>query len=95
MSKFYAGEKVEVQRVKKALLEATKETKDSKEFHARKKAIKQNSTQNAKRRGMPQRKYKYCDTLYEQEDVQSMIRTVLDEAEQIILSECAEPQAQE
>ena len=54
-------------RVQKALLEARKETNESKEFDNLKKVGKQNhSIQNAKRsREIPQSKCKYCDILHE------------------------------
>ena len=68
MSRFYVGQNtVELQRVQKAVLEATKETQKSKEFDAVKKGIKKiHNMQNAKRsKGMPQNKCKYCGTLHE------------------------------
>ena len=54
--------------MQKALLEAMKETKESKEFDAVKKAEKQNhNSQNEHRsRGMPQNTHKYCSTICRQ-----------------------------
>ena len=78
--------------MQKALLNVAKETKESKEFNAVKKAVKQtHNTQNAKRnRGMPKTSANTVTPYMNKEDVYPITRNVLDVEAQIIWSGCAD-----
>ena len=97
MNKYYAGVRVEVQRVWKAMLKATKETNESKELDAIKKAVKQihNPQNTEKGEQCPRTNAITVVPCMNQEDVHSMARTLQGVAEQTILSGCAEAWVEE
>ena len=87
------AKRVEVQ---KALLEATKENNESKEFDAIKKAVEQNhSTQNTKEETEGYPKTNTVAPYVNHEDFQPTAITAQDVADHIISSRCTEAQAKE
>ena len=81
---------------KNTILEAAKETKESKEFDVVKKSAKQShNTQNTERGRKHPKTNTNIVAPHTNKDVQSVTRTVSEAAVQIILNECADAWAEE